>query len=157
LALLAALGMLLVGVVAVSGSADFLATRTQFQAYDVDRFGAQRAGIALVAQHPFGIGPGQYDLFVSYAAHSLFVRTLAEQGVLGLAIILLLLGITLFLAVDNVGRGRDTYGLGSATLLAAWSGLIVNSVFVDTLHWRHLWIVAAFIWVGAGQAQVRRR
>jgi O-antigen ligase len=157
LALVAAVGMLLVGVVAVTGSADFLEARTQFQEYDVDRFGVQRAGLALVAQHPFGIGPGQYDLLLSFGAHSLFVRALVEQGVLGLATILLLLAITLFLAVRNVGRGRDTYGLGSATLLAAWSGLIVNSVFVDTLHWRHLWIVAAFIWVGAGSAQARRR
>lgn len=157
LALLAAVGMLLVGVVAVTGSADFLEERAQYQEYDVDRFGAQRAGIALMAQHPFGIGPGQYELTFSYAAHSLFVRALVEQGVLGLATILLLITITLFLAVGNVGRGRDTHGLGSATLLAAWSGLIVNGLFVDTLHWRHLWILAAFIWAGAGSAQVRRR
>ena len=81
-------------------------------------------------------------------------RALVEQGVLGLATILLLITITLFLAVRNVGIGRDTYGLGSAALLAAWSGLIANSVVVDTLHWRHLWIVAAFIWVG-GSARDR--
>jgi hypothetical protein len=24
----------------------------------------------------------------------------------------------------------------------------VNSFVVDTLHWRHLWFVAALIWVG---------
>ena len=42
--------------------------------------------------------------------------------------------------------GRDTYGIGSAALLAAWCGLLANSVFIDTLHWRHLWLVAGLIW-----------
>jgi len=27
--------------------------------------------------------------------------------------------------------------------MAAWCGLVANSFFVDTLHWRHLWLVAA--------------
>lgn len=155
--LLAVAGMLVLVVVAVTGSAGFLATRTHYEAYDVERFGAQRAGIGLVAQHPFGIGPGQFEVFVGYGAHSLYVRSLTEQGILGLAILLLLVTITLFLAIRNVGHGRDTYGLGSATLLAAWCGLLVNGLFVDTLHWRHLWMVAAFIWAGAKRAQVGRQ
>jgi hypothetical protein len=50
--------------------------------------------------------------------------------------------------VGNAAAGRDTYGIGSAALLAAWCGLVVNSFVIDTLHWRHLWIVAALIWAG---------
>ena len=34
-------------------------------------------------------------------------------------------------------------------LLGLWVGLIVNSFFVDTLHWRHLWLVAGLIWAAA--------
>jgi len=157
MSLLAVAGMLVVAVVAVTNSTDFLATRTRYEEYDVERFSAQRAGIGLVAQHPFGIGPGQFQVVLGYGAHSLYVRSLAEQGVLGLAMLLLLVTITLLLALSNVGSGRDTYGLGSATLLAAWCGIILNSLFVDTIHWRHLWMVAAFIWVGATRAQVRRQ
>ena len=37
-------------------------------------------------------------------------------------------------------------GIGSAALLAAWCGLLANSAVIDTLHWRHLWLVAALIW-----------
>jgi hypothetical protein len=62
---------------------------------------------------------------------------------------LALVGLTLSLAVGNAVRGRSTYGIGSATLLAAWCGLLANSAVVDTLHWRHLWVVAALIWTGA--------
>jgi hypothetical protein len=25
----------------------------------------------------------------------------------------------------------------------------VNSFVVDTLHWRHIWVVAAMVWAGA--------
>ena len=45
--------------------------------------------------------------------------------------------------------GRGTYGIGSAALLAAWCGLLANSAVIDTLHWRHLWLVAALIWAAA--------
>ena len=60
-----------------------------------------------------------------------------------------LLGYTLGAAVRNAARGRDTYGIGSAALVAAWCGLLANSAFIDTLHWRHLWLVAGLIWAGA--------
>ena len=49
----------------------------------------------------------------------------------------------------NVILGRGTVGLSSTALLAAWVGLLANSVFVDTLHWRHLWILAGLIWAGS--------
>jgi len=149
LSVLVGTGMLLGAVVAITGSADFLEQRTRLQDYDADRFGAQSRGLALVAEHPLGLGPGQFDEISPTAAHSLYVRSLAEQGVLGLAVVLLLLAVTLLLAMRNVSLARDTYGLGSATLLAAWCGILANSFFVDTLHWRHLWVVAALIWVGA--------
>ena len=82
-------------------------------------------------------------------AHSLYVRAFAEQGVLGLLSLLVLVGTTLMLATRNALTGRHTYGIGSATLFGAWLGLLLNSFFVDTLHWRHLWVVAALIWAGS--------
>jgi O-antigen ligase len=83
------------------------------------------------------------------SAHSTYVRALAEQGVLGVVAILGLIVVTLILAGRNAVLGRDTYGLGSAALLGAWCGLVANSAFVDTLHWRHFWLVAALIWAGS--------
>jgi O-antigen ligase len=139
----------LAAVLVATHSVGFLEERAHKQSYDTDRFLAQRTGLDLVLQHPFGIGPGQFERFVSISAHSLYVRTLTEQGFLGLGVVVLLLFFTLALAVGNVLAGRDTYGIGSAPLLAAWIGLIANSAFVDTLHWRHLWLVAALIWTGA--------
>jgi O-antigen ligase len=137
------------GTVAATGSGDFLAERAQPQQYDTERFRAQRAGLRPAQTYPFGAGPGQFESVAGISAHSSYARALGEQGFPGLAVVLALLAVTLSLAVGNAVRGRSTYGIGSAALLAAWCGLLVSSAFVDTMHWRHLWIVAALIWAGA--------
>ena len=149
LVLVTVAGMATVGVIAVTGSLDFLQERASFQSYDTQRFGAQRTGIELAERYPFGIGPGQFEVLSPVATHSTYVRVLAEQGVLGFFTVLALLFATLAFAGRNAVIGRDTYGIGSAALLGAWVGILVNSMVVDTLHWRHLWVVAGLIWAGA--------
>jgi O-antigen ligase len=126
-----------------------LAFTGSVQAYDSERFSAQASGVELGLGHALGIGPGQFELNRPVSAHSMYVRVLAEQGVLGLATLLALLAGTLALAVRNALVGADAHGVGAAALLGAWCGLLVNGAFVDTLHWRHLWLVAALIWVAA--------
>jgi O-antigen ligase len=141
-----------VAIVAVAlastGSLTFLQSRAKVQAYDTNRFGAQKEGLRLVSQHPFGVGPGQFELYSPLSAHSTYVRALAELGVLGFATVLALLLATLVLAARNAALGRETYGIGSAPLLGAWAGLLLSGFVIDTIHWRHLWLVAALIWAG---------
>ncbi len=137
------------GYLAATHSETFLRERATFQAYDTSRFGAQHAGIRLAEDHPLGVGPGQFDVRESISVHSIYVRVLAEQGVLGFVVLAGLLLGTLALGLENAVAGRSTYGIGSAALVAGWCGLLANSFFVDTLHWRHLWVVAALIWAGA--------
>jgi O-antigen ligase len=161
-----ALGLLLVIVaslgvlgwtIAVSHSLTFLEERARFQTYDTERFGAQRLGLELAQSHPLGIGPGQFEAYSTVSAHSTYVRSLAEQGLLGFAVLLALLFGTLLFAGRNAVLGRDTYGIGSTALLAAWCGVLANSVVVDTIHWRHLWLLAGLIWAGAVSGQVSSR
>jgi len=135
--------------VVATGSSKFLEERANVQSYDTQRFGAQRGGVELAEEHPLGVGPGQFELLEPISAHSTFVRALAEEGVVGLAVLVALLLATLGVAVRNVMLGRSTAGLSSTALLAAWCGLLANSFFVDTLHWRHLWILAGLIWAGS--------
>jgi O-antigen ligase len=141
-------GALVVGTVAVSGSTDFLAERARIQSYDADRLGAWIAGLEPAQRYPFGVGPGQFESIASISAHSTYVRVLAEQGLPGLIAIAALMTFTLVAALGNAVAGRDTFGIGSAALLGAWCGLLVNSFVIDTLHWRHLWVVAGLIWAG---------
>jgi O-antigen ligase len=143
-------------VVAFSGSLSFLEQRAKVhQSYDRGRFGAQSESITWGLQSPFGIGPGQFEKRAHIAAHSLYARSLAEEGVPGLLAILALMIATLGWALRNAIRGHDTYGIGSAALLGAWLGILLNGAFVDTLHWRHLWFIAALIWAGASRFESR--
>jgi O-antigen ligase len=156
LVLVAGVAALIVGVTVVAtGSGDFLAERAQPQTYDQQRFSGQRASLESAWTYPFGVGPGQFEGVAQISAHSTYARVLGEQGFPGLVVLLVLFAYTLGSAVRSAAAGRGTYGIGSAALLGAWCGLLVNSFFIDTLHWRHLWIVAALIWAGA--MMTRRR
>ena len=139
----------ILGVAATTGQLTFFQERAKAQGYDKDRFAAQRQGIEYGETHLLGIGPGQFEKLQVTPSHNLYVRALSEQGFLGFFTIVALVVATLILAARNAILGRDSYGIGSAALLAAWAGIAVESFFIDTLHWRHLWLVAALVWVGA--------
>jgi O-antigen ligase len=138
-------------VVSFTGSLSFLEQRARVQSYDNGRFGAQSESIKWAERYPFGIGPGQFERYAHISAHSMYARTLAEEGILGFLSLLVLILATLWAAGRNAALGRDTYGIGSAALLGAWVGALLNGFFVDTLHWRHLWLLAALIWAGSAR------
>ena len=143
------LAFVLLTAITVTGSGAFLAERAQLHAYDSERFSAQESGLGLAERHLLGVGPGQFEIVEPIASHSLYVRVLAEQGYLGFAVLLALILLTLVLGCANVVTGRDTWGIGAAALLGAWCGVLANSAFVDTLHWRHLWLIAGLVWAGS--------
>jgi O-antigen ligase len=136
-------------VVEITGSTGFVEDRARFQTYDNERFGAQERGLQLAQSNPIGIGPGQFELRAPISAHSTYIRVLAEQGIVGFFVIAFVIFGTLLLALRNVVLGRGTFGITSVALLACWCGILANSLFVDTLHWRHLWIVAGLIWAAS--------
>ena len=138
-----------------TGSTEFLQQRSQLQRYDTGRFGAQREGIELAQKHPVGIGPGQFELVSPVSTHSTYIRVLAEHGFMGFITFTALAVITLMLAIRNAIRGWHTYGIGSAALLAAWIGLLANSFVIDSIHWRHLWVLAGLIWAGSAAGVLR--
>ena len=135
--------------VVLTGQASFVQERAKFQTYDNQRFGAQRLGIEVAETKPLGIGPGQFEVVSPVSAHSTYIRAGAEQGFLGFVLVIVLFGGTLLVAINNVIWGKDTAGIGSIGLLAIWCGTLANSVFIDTLHWRHLFVFAGLIWSGS--------
>ncbi len=135
--------------VVATGQASFLQERAKFQTYDNQRFGAQKLGIEVAETKPLGIGPGQFEVLSPVSAHSTYIRAGAEQGFVGFLLVLVLFGGTLLVAINNVIWGKDTAGIGSIGLLAIWCGTLANSVFIDTLHWRHLFVFAGLIWSGS--------
>jgi O-antigen ligase len=149
----AAAAVVVAAILVATGSMNFLVERARPQTYDTQRFRGQRASLRPAEHYPFGAGPGQFESVAGISAHSAYARAVGEQGFPGLIVLLALLGYTLACAASNAVRGRSTCGIGSAALLGAWCGLLANSAFIDTLHWRHVWLLAALIWAGAMRAR----
>ena len=114
--------------------------------YDVYRFRAQKEAFEIVKQFPiFGIGVGNYNTFVHYAAHNTYLRLLGEQGLLGFSAYLLFFVAVLFdrgrILIKKVERGFFEY----AVIYGCFLGILTESFFIDTLHWRHLWILLGLL------------
>jgi hypothetical protein len=122
---------------------EFLAWRLSAHEYDVYRFDRQRAGVEAGLTHLFGVGPGMWE-----SAHSLYARALAEHGVLGLAALSLFI-LTLLIGTCSQALQEITrpYGLSAKVVAACLAGLVLNSAVIDTIHWRHFWLVLALAWV----------
>lgn len=148
-----AVGLLLLAMVALLalvtvidrlGLLEFLRWRASpFQSYDSLRFARQVAGIEAGLTHPFGIGPAML-----FHAHSLYARTFAEYGILGFisffSCVFILFIRTFLHALRETGKPS---GLSAKVLFACFAGILLNSFVIDTLHWRHFWLILALSWV----------
>jgi len=114
----------------------FIFQRLRLQAYDAERFESQASFVKMIYINPvFGVGPGNYDSYSGIAAHQTYVRLIGEKGIfLGLAVSIFLL-IPIFLSIKK----KDIL------LFSIITGLSVNALFVDTLHWRFLFLIIALI------------
>jgi hypothetical protein len=148
IALLVICGLAGLAVLAASGSLAFLQQRSHLESYDTQRFSNQTSAFSSMTHHVFGYGPGQADVLLPLSTHSSFVRAAFEQGLLGITALVLLLAGTLVCALILARRRLDVNGVGTAALLGIWIGQTANSFFIDTIHWRHIWIMAALIWCG---------
>jgi len=113
--------------------------------YDVnERFPVQVAGLRLSLAEPWGIGPGMFEHRFNYAAHSLYVRTLVETGWIGAIGLLWLVAVTSV----RVWRATSQDDTGHVhVMLAWWGGVLLNSLVIDTIHWRHFWILLGMTWL----------
>ncbi len=114
---------------------NFFRSRLGLQSYDQDRFEAQRSFVKGIEIAPFlGVGPGNYSLLTEgFATHNLYFRTLGEKGLVGMIILLILL----FVTFKNFWGIKKSY----AFLFSGFVGTLINSFFIDSWHWRHLWVL----------------
>ena len=121
----------------------FFEVRAQFHVYDTTRFARQIEGVYAGSTHLIGVGPGMWE-----DAHSLYVRAFAEHGIFGLVTLLL---FTLVLSIGTffqaIRESVKPYGLSAKVVFACLVGHIMNSIVIDTIHWRHFWFILALAWV----------
>ena len=137
-----------VAVATLTDYGNFMNERAAMQDYDADRFGAQHEGIERAFEDPLGLGPGQFEPRIGVlgiSAHSLYVRTLLENGLAGLVSVFVFFGLTVLVAFRSALGGGPLAACG-AVVAASLVGVLFNSAVVDTLHWRSLWIQAGLAW-----------
>lgn len=135
-------GALLIGALAIgaaTGEQRFTQLRTD---YDQERFANWLTGLSVSGAHPLGIGGGMYEQLSrafgnssGLSVHSTYIRTLAENGVLGLAAVGALIA-----AVLRASRRRAA-PLERLWPSAALAGIVAEAAIIDVLHWRHFWIL----------------
>lgn len=126
---------------------NLLASRLSYQNYDDSRFDMQKAAFIAGLSHPFGIGPGQSDIVFRYSPHSLYMRLFSENGVVGILSFMLFVFISMRRSFQSYWYTKNHSSVLFLIILASLIGLAFNSFFVDTLHWRHFWLLLAFAWV----------
>lgn len=124
------------------GLSDVVIAHSHLQDYDRLRFNIQREGLITGLLSPLGVGPAGWP-----NAHSLYVKTFAEHGILGLVALCILIGGLAFpLARHAWYEGKKTEVITAGVLLAIIAGQLVNSLVIDSIHWRHLWVVLGLAW-----------
>lgn len=152
LASLTAIGLLvamLSAAVSVSAIGDrFMQRAVLAQAYDTKvggRFDSQRRAVLHIATDPVGVGPGRSDEEFGLEPHNLFLHVPVEGGwlaALGFFSFVLLTVRRLLALLRRPGPWRSEVFV----IFACLTGTLVQSLFIDSTHWRHLWLLFALAW-----------
>jgi O-antigen ligase len=142
-----AVGALLQYLLQYEEIATMLSHRSKMQRYDNDRFFTQFEALRTAIDNPLGLGPGVSEGVFTRAIHSLYIRALVENGVLGLLSVALVLGTTLVVSTFTAIQRRSFDPNADATIIAAalWA-VAIQSVVIDSIHWRHFWMLLALGW-----------
>lgn len=124
--------------------------RTKVQYYDVQeggRFSIQKRVIDTSLIKPLGIGAGQteHPHYFGKAPHNIYLHVLVEAGWIGALAFYGFLGLTLWKATRFAFQPSDIQAIYIA-ILACLVGLLAQSLFVDSTHWRHMYLLFAALW-----------
>lgn len=120
--------------------------RLKLQDYDSERFENQAAALSESSINPLGFGVGQSEVLLARATHSLYLRILFENGWFGLLAFVGFIGVTFVRSLNLVLTTTGTLRKYHLLFFAAITGVLVNSLVIDSLHWRHFWFLLALPW-----------
>ena len=145
---LVAISFLLVVSTVATGQVELLSERAAFiQSYDNERFAAQSEGIMFGLNNPLGIGPGMTDFGERFAPHNSYIRAFGETGLVGFLALIAVYWSVIYPVARRVRISSRYLGVSSQVLVAIMVGQLANGFLIDTLHWRHFWLLLGLLWV----------
>ncbi|MFW2403878.1 MAG: O-antigen ligase family protein [Gammaproteobacteria bacterium] len=118
------------------------------QKYDVaqgGRFFTQKQAIQKIATTPLGVGPGRSDEEFGLEPHNLYLHVFVEGGWLAGAGFLLFVALSLYRSLA-LFRWDSTLLGDFHVVFACTIGMLTQSLFIDSTHWRHSWLLFAMLW-----------
>jgi len=117
------------------------------QDYDTDRFAIQAEVVKEVLVTPIGLGPGRaadFDTFRN-APHNLFLHVLIESGWLGAVAFYAFLAMTLWRGLNFCMQPTVIQNI-YIIVFACTVGTLTQSLFIDSTHWRHMFLLLGMLW-----------
>lgn len=118
------------------------------QKYDIapgGRLESQWRALTHSAGDPIGVGPGRSDEEFGLEPHNLYLHVIVEGGWLAAMGWLGFLGLTFYRCIP-LFRGARELRHDFFVVFASLAGLLTQSMFIDSTHWRHLWLLTALAW-----------
>lgn len=141
--------LLLGGSATQSNVAERLAQRAVLtQKYDVargGRFYTQKQAITRIGTTPQGIGPGRSDEEFGLEPHNLFLHVFVEGGWLAGIAFLSFIALGFYRSLE-LFRWDEALRDDFFVVFASAIGVITQSLFIDSTHWRHMWLLFAMLW-----------
>jgi len=136
-----------------AGLTELAKQRFALQSYDEDRFMVQRILFEKSFDYILGAGPGQSEVYLgtfynniegSNSAQQTLLRIFFENGFPGALVFSLFLCYLCFLSL-KISLSKWQFSGISAVVSSLFYGMLLCSIVVDTLHWRHFWVIAGMI------------
>jgi O-antigen ligase len=119
------------------------------QSYDTGpegRFGGQAKAVALILDNPLGIGTFAFrDTYHSEEPHNVYLSMFLNAGWVGGFLYIVSVIVTLLVGLRGAFRNGVLQGAGLVAT-AAFAGMAVEGLVVDTDHWRHFFVFMGCIW-----------
>lgn len=80
---------------------------------------------------------------ITPSAHNTYLRVLKENGFIGLGLLIAFITLVIIKSLKSIRNSISTPL--TLALFAGYIGLLVNGIFIDTLHWRLFWYVPALL------------
>lgn len=141
--------IMIIFVVPINGRSYYEATLAhRYGSSDLPRIENIQAAPKHISDRPvqsilLGSGSGSYERTTEegFSAHNTYLRIMYEQGIVGISIYCAFL----IFALRRIYVYRRIQPLFASILCASLVGMLIHGLFVDTLHWRHFWVLAGLI------------
>src|SRR5262249_22696008 len=106
------------------------------------RFDTQRKALIQIGTRPIGVGPAMSREVFGLEPHNMYLHVLVEAGWVGGLAFIGFVRLTVG-GLPNAMRKHSSLQEEAVCVLVALVGLLAETPFIGSTHWRHMWLLYA--------------